>query len=156
MDDYLVLKQKLRSLADAAKGGPGYFDEPDGKDCFGKTACTTKVGTALGLTASIYAYLLQYGKLTPAQGLIQGASITLTMAAVGAVFGATTCAVTAARGKERRMNYFIGGCASGAVFGVRSHSYGMGVGMCVSLGSIAAIYKQGLMANWPNQFTLEK
>ncbi|XP_070563128.1 NADH dehydrogenase [ubiquinone] 1 alpha subcomplex subunit 11-like [Ptychodera flava] len=130
----------------------GYFDEPDGKDCLGKTTLTTQVGTVIGLTSSMYAFLFKYGRMTAVQGLVQGTNITLTMAALGAVFGATTCAVSAARGKDSRLNYFIGGCTTGALLGVKTHSYAMGFGMCAGLGSLAAIYKHGVLEDWPNMF----
>ncbi|XP_002732643.1 NADH dehydrogenase [ubiquinone] 1 alpha subcomplex subunit 11-like [Saccoglossus kowalevskii] len=126
-----------------------YFKEPDGKDCLGKTAFTTKVATAGGLASSMYAYLFKYGKLTPVQGLINGGNITLTMAALGAVFGATTCISTSVRGKDGRLNYFIGGCTTGALLGVKAHSYAVGFGACAGFGISAALYKHGKMEDWP-------
>ncbi|OXB59985.1 hypothetical protein ASZ78_008121 [Callipepla squamata] len=51
------------------------------------------------------------------------ASDTVTMAMLGAVFGLTTCLSAQVREEpESPLDYFIGGCATGAVVGARGKS----------------------------------
>ncbi|KAJ7308416.1 hypothetical protein JRQ81_008961 [Phrynocephalus forsythii] len=77
------------------------------------------------------------------------ASSTLTMAAVGAIFGAATC--TASHLREDRddpWNYFIGGCAAGTMFGARTHNFALGTYSCVVLGTAASLVKMGKLEGW--------
>ncbi|KAF7243105.1 Excitatory amino acid transporter 4 [Varanus komodoensis] len=58
---------------------------------------------------------------TALQSFQKAASATVTMATLGAVFGATTCLTAELRdAPDDPLNYFIGGCVSGAVLGARA------------------------------------
>ncbi|XP_009878915.1 PREDICTED: NADH dehydrogenase [ubiquinone] 1 alpha subcomplex subunit 11 [Charadrius vociferus] len=68
---------------------------------------------------------------------------------LGAVFGVTTCLSAQIREEpESPLNYFIGGCATGAVLGARAHSYMTGTTACLGFGITAALMKIGNKEGW--------
>ncbi|XP_043946562.1 NADH dehydrogenase [ubiquinone] 1 alpha subcomplex subunit 11 [Protopterus annectens] len=126
----------------------GYWDIEDGSDCFQKTWITTKWGTVLGLVGSAY-HIVAFQPKTAMQAAERAAAGTLTMAAMGAIFGMTTCMSAQLREKpDDPWNYFAGGCASGILLGVRTHSYMTGTSLCLALGTVAALTKIGKMEGW--------
>uniref|UniRef100_A0A8C0HQW8 NADH dehydrogenase [ubiquinone] 1 alpha subcomplex subunit 11 n=1 Tax=Buteo japonicus TaxID=224669 RepID=A0A8C0HQW8_9AVES len=73
----------------------------------------------------------------------------LFTATLGAVFGVTTCLSAQIREEpEDPLNYFIGGCATGAVLGARVHSYMTGTMACLGFGITAALMKIGNKEGW--------
>ncbi|XP_010226664.1 PREDICTED: NADH dehydrogenase [ubiquinone] 1 alpha subcomplex subunit 11, partial [Tinamus guttatus] len=75
--------------------------------------------------------------------------LPLSAATLGAVFGVTTCLSAQIREKpDDPLNYFIGGCATGAVLGARVHSYMTGTTACVGFGIAAALMKIGKNEGW--------
>ncbi|XP_025049825.1 NADH dehydrogenase [ubiquinone] 1 alpha subcomplex subunit 11 [Alligator sinensis] len=71
------------------------------------------------------------------------------MATVGAVFGLTTCFSAQIREKpDDPLNYFIGGCTSGMLFGARAHSFTIGTSACAGLGILAALIKVSKNEGW--------
>ncbi|XP_067871933.1 NADH dehydrogenase [ubiquinone] 1 alpha subcomplex subunit 11 [Heterodontus francisci] len=126
----------------------GYWDAGDGEECPSKTWETTRAGAGLGLVGSAY-HIVALPPTNVAEAVQRAANGTLTMAALGAIFGVTTCLTAQLRGTEDDpLNYFIGGCASGVLLGVRAHSYMTGTTACLSLGVIAALTKMGKMEGW--------
>ncbi|CAI5799225.1 Complex I-B14.7 [Podarcis lilfordi] len=125
-----------------------YWDIPEGTDCGRKTWLTTRLGAILGLVGS--AYRLALFPSETALGAFQRATTgTVTMATLGAVFGVTTCLSAQLRDNpEDPKNYFIGGCASGAIWGARAHSFATGTAACVGLGSAAFLAKIGKKEGW--------
>ncbi|KAM9242999.1 NADH dehydrogenase [ubiquinone] 1 alpha subcomplex subunit 11 isoform 2-T2 [Dugong dugon] len=76
-------------------------------------------------------------------------SIGGATAAIGAIFGVTSCVSAQVREKpDDPLNYFIGGCAGGLTLGARMHSYGMGTASCVCMGTAAALVKMGQLEGW--------
>lgn len=74
---------------------------------------------------------------------------TFTAAAIGAIFGLTSCISAQVREKpDDPLNYFIGGCAGGLTLGARTHSYGIGAAACAYMGTIAALVKMGQLEGW--------
>ncbi|XP_009693262.1 PREDICTED: NADH dehydrogenase [ubiquinone] 1 alpha subcomplex subunit 11 [Cariama cristata] len=70
-------------------------------------------------------------------------------ATLGAVFGLTTCLSAQVREEpDDPLNYFIGGCATGAVLGARAHSYMTGTTACLGFGITAALVKIGKKEGW--------
>ncbi|XP_009876916.1 PREDICTED: NADH dehydrogenase [ubiquinone] 1 alpha subcomplex subunit 11, partial [Apaloderma vittatum] len=81
--------------------------------------------------------------------LQMAASDSVTMATLGAVFGLTTCLSAQVREEtESPLDYFIGGCATGAVLGARAHSYMTGTTACLGFGITAALMKIGNKEGW--------
>ncbi|XP_009987213.1 PREDICTED: NADH dehydrogenase [ubiquinone] 1 alpha subcomplex subunit 11 [Tauraco erythrolophus] len=68
---------------------------------------------------------------------------------LGAVFGVTTCLSAQIREEpDDPLNYFIGGCATGALLGARAHSYMTGTTACLGFGITAALMKIGNKEGW--------
>uniref|UniRef100_A0AAV2L488 NADH dehydrogenase [ubiquinone] 1 alpha subcomplex subunit 11 n=1 Tax=Knipowitschia caucasica TaxID=637954 RepID=A0AAV2L488_KNICA len=98
----------------------GYWNAPEGTACVEKTWITTKLGTAIGLVGSAY-HIVAFQPETTMAALQRATTATVTMASLGAIFGMATCLSAQARGEaDDPLNYFIGGCASGAFLGARS------------------------------------
>ncbi|XP_044289793.1 NADH dehydrogenase [ubiquinone] 1 alpha subcomplex subunit 11 [Varanus komodoensis] len=86
---------------------------------------------------------------TALQSFQKAASATVTMATLGAVFGATTCLTAELRdAPDDPLNYFIGGCVSGAVLGARAHSFATGSTACAGFGILAALFKISKKEGW--------
>ncbi|XP_015741946.2 NADH dehydrogenase [ubiquinone] 1 alpha subcomplex subunit 11 [Coturnix japonica] len=126
----------------------GYWDGPEGERCPERTWLSTRVGAAAGLLGSAYRIIL----LRPGSALAalqMAASDTVTMATLGAVFGVTTCISAQLRDEhDSPLDYFIGGCTTGAVLGARAHSYMTGTVACLGLGTAAALMKIGNKEGW--------
>uniref|UniRef100_A0A8D2LCP9 NADH dehydrogenase [ubiquinone] 1 alpha subcomplex subunit 11 n=1 Tax=Varanus komodoensis TaxID=61221 RepID=A0A8D2LCP9_VARKO len=73
----------------------------------------------------------------------------VSTATLGAVFGATTCLTAELRdAPDDPLNYFIGGCVSGAVLGARAHSFATGSTACAGFGILAALFKISKKEGW--------
>ncbi|XP_009081220.1 PREDICTED: NADH dehydrogenase [ubiquinone] 1 alpha subcomplex subunit 11, partial [Acanthisitta chloris] len=78
-----------------------------------------------------------------------GTPNSVTVATLGAVFGLSTCLSAQVREKpDDPLNYFIGGCAAGALVGARAHNYLTGTTACVGFGVTAALMKIGNKEGW--------
>ncbi|PNJ18395.1 LOW QUALITY PROTEIN: NDUFA11 isoform 1 [Pongo abelii] len=96
-----------------------YWDIPDGTDCHRKAYSTTSIASVAGLTAAAYRVTLNPPG-TFLEGVAKVGQYTFTAAAVGAVFGLTTCISAQVREKpDDPLNYFLGGCAGGLTLGAR-------------------------------------
>ncbi|XP_063003144.1 NADH dehydrogenase [ubiquinone] 1 alpha subcomplex subunit 11 isoform X2 [Elgaria multicarinata webbii] len=126
----------------------GYWDTPEGTDCPRKAWLAGRLGAALGLIGSVYNIVL-YPPDTTMESFKKATTATVTMATLGAVFGATTCISAQIReAPDDPLNYLIGGCASGVVLGARAHSFATGTTACVGFGVVAALIKIGKLEGW--------
>uniref|UniRef100_A0A2K5WBY0 NADH dehydrogenase [ubiquinone] 1 alpha subcomplex subunit 11 n=1 Tax=Macaca fascicularis TaxID=9541 RepID=A0A2K5WBY0_MACFA len=99
-----------------------YWDIPDGTDCHRKAYATTSIASVAGLTAAAYRVILNPPG-TFLEGVAKVGQYTFTAAAVGAVFGLTSCISAQVREKpDDPLNYFLGGCAGGLTLGARSET----------------------------------
>ncbi|KAG7164526.1 NADH dehydrogenase [ubiquinone] 1 alpha subcomplex subunit 11-like [Homarus americanus] len=104
----------------------GYADHPDGQECFEKVfACTKYSGFAATYMKS-----------------------TIPAAAAGATFATVSCVSTNLRGKDDKINYFLGGAAAGGVFGIAARTFRVGVPLGFFLGFAAIIYKDSKDEGW--------
>ncbi|XP_036590713.1 NADH dehydrogenase [ubiquinone] 1 alpha subcomplex subunit 11 [Trichosurus vulpecula] len=125
-----------------------YWDAPDGTECHRKTYVTTKMGAAIGLVASAY-HLVFVPPESSAEAVLRAGKFTFSMAAIGAIFGITSCVSAQIREKpDDPLNYFFGGCAAGMTLGARMHSYTSGAAACVYMGTAAALLKAGKLEGW--------
>uniref|UniRef100_A0A0D9RBR2 NADH dehydrogenase [ubiquinone] 1 alpha subcomplex subunit 11 n=1 Tax=Chlorocebus sabaeus TaxID=60711 RepID=A0A0D9RBR2_CHLSB len=125
-----------------------YWEIPDGTDCHRKAYATTSVASVAGLTAAAYRVTLNPPG-TFLEGVAKVGQYTFTAAAVGAVFGLTSCISAQVREKpDDPLNYFLGGCAGGLTLGARTHNYGIGASACVFLGIVASLVKMGRLEGW--------
>uniref|UniRef100_A0A8D2DR99 NADH dehydrogenase [ubiquinone] 1 alpha subcomplex subunit 11 n=1 Tax=Sciurus vulgaris TaxID=55149 RepID=A0A8D2DR99_SCIVU len=125
-----------------------YTDIADGTECHRKAYASTSIGGAVGLIWSAYSVTLR-----PPDSILEGVArtgrYTFTAAAIGAVFGITSCVSAQVREKpDDPLNYFLGGCAGGLTLGVRTHSYGTAAAGCVYMGTVAALFKMGQLEGW--------
>ncbi|MXQ83902.1 hypothetical protein E5288_WYG002432 [Bos mutus] len=125
-----------------------YWDIPEGTECHRKTYATTSIGGAAGLVVSAYSVALK----TPTsflEGVARTGRYTFTAAAIGAIFGLTSCISAQVREKpDDPLNYLIGGCAGGLILGARTRSYGIGAAACAYMGLTAALVKMGQLEGW--------
>uniref|UniRef100_A0A2K6M0R3 NADH dehydrogenase [ubiquinone] 1 alpha subcomplex subunit 11 n=1 Tax=Rhinopithecus bieti TaxID=61621 RepID=A0A2K6M0R3_RHIBE len=92
----------------------------DGTDCHRKAYTTTSIASVAGLTAAAYRVTLNPPG-TFLEGVAKVGQYTFTAAAIGAVFGLTSCISAQVREKpDDPLNYFLGGCAGGLTLGARS------------------------------------
>ncbi|XP_028014966.1 NADH dehydrogenase [ubiquinone] 1 alpha subcomplex subunit 11 [Eptesicus fuscus] len=125
-----------------------YWDIPDGTECHRKAYASTSITGAVGLITSAYSVALK-----PPDSFLEGVArtgrYTFTAAAIGAVFGITSCVSAQVRQKpDDPLNYFFGGCAGGLTLGARTHSYGIGAAACVYMGIAASLVKMGKLEGW--------
>ncbi|KAI4583974.1 hypothetical protein MJG53_007253 [Ovis ammon polii x Ovis aries] len=125
-----------------------YWDIPEGTECHRKTYAATSIGGASGLVVSAYSVALK----TPTsflEGVARTGRYTFTAAAIGAIFGLTSCISAQVREKpDDPLNYLIGGCAGGLTLGARTRSYGIGAAACAYMGLTAALVKMGQLEGW--------
>uniref|UniRef100_A0A2K5IE68 NADH dehydrogenase [ubiquinone] 1 alpha subcomplex subunit 11 n=1 Tax=Colobus angolensis palliatus TaxID=336983 RepID=A0A2K5IE68_COLAP len=96
-----------------------YWDIPDGTDCHRKAYTTTSIASVAGLATAAYRVTLNPPG-TFLEGVAKVGQYTFTAAAVGAVFGLTSCISAQVREKpDDPLNYFLGGCAGGLTLGAR-------------------------------------
>ncbi|XP_005405809.1 PREDICTED: NADH dehydrogenase [ubiquinone] 1 alpha subcomplex subunit 11 [Chinchilla lanigera] len=125
-----------------------YTDIPDGTDCHRKAYASTTIGGAVGLVASAYS-LIHRPPGSTLEGVARAGRYTFTAAAIGAVFGLTSCISAQVRERpDDPLNYFLGGCAGGLTLGARMHNYGIAAGGCVYMGAVAALVKMGQLEGW--------
>ncbi|XP_004714400.3 NADH dehydrogenase [ubiquinone] 1 alpha subcomplex subunit 11 [Echinops telfairi] len=97
-----------------------YWDIPDGTECHRKAFASTSITGTIGLVASAYSLALNPPG-TFLEGLARAGRYTFTAAAIGAMFGLSSCITAQVRDEpDDPLNYFIGGCAGGLTLGARS------------------------------------
>ncbi|XP_033636554.1 NADH dehydrogenase [ubiquinone] 1 alpha subcomplex subunit 11-like [Asterias rubens] len=127
--------------------GIARIDNLDGKEPIRNVLNTTAVGGAAGIAYSGTNLVMFFPK-TFGEAVGRSLTHTATFAMMGAVFGAGTTISASVRGKDDLYNYFIGGCLSGVMLGAKTHSYPIGSGACVGLGSLAAFSKLWHRQGW--------
>ncbi|XP_015359326.1 NADH dehydrogenase [ubiquinone] 1 alpha subcomplex subunit 11 [Marmota marmota marmota] len=124
-----------RSRPDTPPGGP-------------EQAATPQRGRGSGLIWSVYS-VTHRPPDSVLEGVARAGRYTFTAAAIGAVFGITSCFSAQVRGKpDDPLNYFLGGCAGGLTLGARTHNYGIAAAGCVYMGTAAALFKMGQLEGW--------
>ncbi|KAM5189341.1 NADH dehydrogenase [ubiquinone] 1 alpha subcomplex subunit 11 [Callospermophilus lateralis] len=125
-----------------------FLDIPDGTECHRKAYASTGIGGAVGLIWSVYS-VIHRPPDSVLEGVARAGRYTFTAAAIGAVFGITSCFSAQVRGKpDDPLNYFLGGCAGGLTLGARTHNYGIAAAGCVYMGTAAALFKMGQLEGW--------
>uniref|UniRef100_A0A9J8B1A0 NADH dehydrogenase [ubiquinone] 1 alpha subcomplex subunit 11 n=1 Tax=Cyprinus carpio carpio TaxID=630221 RepID=A0A9J8B1A0_CYPCA len=121
---------------------------PPSMACFIKHSFMCYCCCSAGLVGSAY-HIVAFPPETAVEALARATSGTVTMAAMGAIFGMATCLSAQAReAPDDPTNYFIGGCASGIFLGARTHSAITGTTACFGLGTLAMFTKIGKKEGW--------
>jgi NADH dehydrogenase (ubiquinone) 1 alpha subcomplex subunit 11 len=76
------------------------------------------------------------------------AHFTVPFVGMAAAFTATTCVATNFRHKNDKLNYFMGGVASGAIYGAWRGSAVSGFLACLALGTAGVVKKMSLDEGW--------
>ncbi|XP_061388986.1 NADH dehydrogenase [ubiquinone] 1 alpha subcomplex subunit 11-like [Musca vetustissima] len=126
----------------------GYYDKPEGQDLFGKMVATNTYAATAGLAWSTVDVLM----LTHPKGylptLARFAYNTGPMMGMASAFTLATYLSTNVRGKDDRLNYFIGGFAAGGVFGAWRRSHVAGLVMGLFFGIAGVIKKTSIQEGW--------
>ncbi|XP_030386759.1 NADH dehydrogenase [ubiquinone] 1 alpha subcomplex subunit 11 [Scaptodrosophila lebanonensis] len=126
----------------------GYYDAPEGEDAFGKIVAINKYAAITGLAWSTVdvltlsktqGYLPTLGRFAYNTGPLMGMATAFTL---------TTLAATNARGKDDKINYFLGGFAAGGVFGAWKHNHVAGLCAGLFLGIAGVIKKMSIEQGW--------
>ncbi|KDR18623.1 NADH dehydrogenase [ubiquinone] 1 alpha subcomplex subunit 11 [Zootermopsis nevadensis] len=128
--------------------GYSYYDTPDGEDCFKKLLYTARIAAVSGVIVSVVDVRL----FSRTQGfyptVARFAHFTFPFIGMAAAFTATTCIATSARHKDDKLNYFLGGCVAGGVFGAWRKSILAGFTGSLILGALAVAKKVSLEEGW--------
>lgn len=125
-----------------------YYDTPEGQDCFPKLLYTTKYAAIAGIGVSTLDVLMYSRPQGYFQTVARFAHFTAPFVGIAAAFTATTCLANTIRHKDDKLNYFMGGCASGAVFGAWRRSGYAGFIACLAFGGAAMLKKLSLEEGW--------
>lgn len=125
-----------------------YFDTPDGHDTFKKLECLMKpiLPSAIGiglfdiiLVSKPKGYLPTIGRLM---------YVSSPFLAAGATFVFVTNGVASVRNKDDKLNWFLGGFATGTVFGAWRRNAMMGFNLGMAFGFIAFLRKLAAQNNF--------
>lgn len=125
-----------------------YYDTPMGEDVFKKLWVSGRIAGAAGLlisTCDVMLYSYPKGYL---QTMGRYIYITGPFIATAAAFTTTANMLASARGKDDRLNYFLGGVAAGTIIGTWRKSLMVGFAFSVAFGVMGIVRKDALDNNW--------
>lgn len=124
-----------------------YFDSPDGHDTFKKVQCLMKptifISGAIGLFDVVClsqpkGYLPTIGRLMYVSSPFIAATTTFVLVSNG---------LGSVRNKDDKLNWFVGGFATGTIFGAWRRSGMMGFNLGMALGLVALLRKMAVEQN---------
>ncbi|CAG9795943.1 unnamed protein product [Diatraea saccharalis] len=125
-----------------------YYDTPEGQDIFKKVFVTSKYAALAGLGAASFDVLMY----SHPQGILNTTGRIMwyigPLVGMATAFTVTTNVAQNIRGKNDKINYFLGGLAAGSVFGAWQRSITIGVPAGIILGAAAIIKKTGIDEGW--------
>lgn len=125
-----------------------YYDTPEGQDIFRKTFVTSKYAAISGLAFATFDVLM----FSHPKGFVNTVGrygyLVGPLVGMAAAFTVTTNAAQNYRGKNDKLNYFLGGSAAGAICGAWLRSATLGVPAALFFGAIAVIKKTGVDEGW--------
>ncbi|XP_060805538.1 NADH dehydrogenase [ubiquinone] 1 alpha subcomplex subunit 11 [Amyelois transitella] len=125
-----------------------YYDTPEGSDIFKKTFVTSKYAALSGIAYASFDVLMFSHPTGILNTLGRYAYIVGPMMGMATAFTVTANAAQNIRGKNDKINYFLGGVAAGSIFGAWQRSVTVGVPAAVVLGVAAVIKKTGVDEGW--------
>uniref|UniRef100_A0A1L8EBD7 NADH dehydrogenase [ubiquinone] 1 alpha subcomplex subunit 11 n=1 Tax=Haematobia irritans TaxID=7368 RepID=A0A1L8EBD7_HAEIR len=126
----------------------GYYDKPEGQDCFGKMVATNTYAATAGLAWSTVDVLMLSHPKGYLPTLARFAYNTGPMMGMASAFTLATYMATNVRGKDDRFNYFLGGFAAGGVYGAWRRSHVAGLVMGLFFGLAGVIKKTSIQEGW--------
>ena len=125
-----------------------YFDHPDGTDASGKMIATNKYAIGTGLAWSTVDVLMLSKPQGYASTLARYAYFTGPLIGMATAFTMVTYFATNVRGKDDKLNYFLGGMAAGGVLGSWRRSAFAGFGFGVIFGVAGMVKKLSKEEGW--------
>lgn len=132
-----------------------YFDTPDGEDIAQKLWYVLKPATIFGLGWATMDVMLYSHPKGYFQTLGRYAYIAAPAIGMASSFVLATNAAANIRKKDDKLNWVIGGCAAGSVFGIWRKSTIRGFGACAVFSLAALVKKSALQYGWvliPDKF----
>lgn len=125
-----------------------YFDSPDGQDIFKKLQCLMKptILTAVGIGFADIVLVSKPKGYLPTIGRLM--YISSPILAASATFVLTTNGVASIRNKDDKLNWFMGGFATGTVFGALKRSGMLGFNLGMAFGFLAFLKKMAVENNF--------
>lgn len=125
-----------------------YYDTPEGQDIFMKTFAASKYAAMAGLAAATLDVLMY----SHPQGFVNTAGRVAwfvgPMVGVAASFVVTTNALQNIRGKNDKINYFVGGAVAGSILAAWQKAPVAAVPAAVVLGLAAIVKKTSVEEGW--------
>lgn len=125
-----------------------YFDTPDGQDTFKKLECLMKpmLPTAVGIGLFDIIFVSKPKGYLPTIGRLMYVSSPILAASATFVF--VTNGMASVRNKDDRLNWFMGGFATGTIFGAWRRSGMMGFNLGMAFGFFAFLRKMAIQSNF--------
>lgn len=125
-----------------------YYDTPEGQDIYKKVFVTSKYAAITGLGVATFDVLMYSHPKGIFNTVNRYAFFMGPMVGMAAAFTVTANAAQNIREKNDVWNYFLGGVASGAVFGAWNKTVAGAVPMALVLGAIGMLKKTAIDNDW--------
>ncbi|CAG4989556.1 unnamed protein product [Colias eurytheme] len=121
-----------------------YYDTPEGQDIFKKTIATSKNAVLASIPLATFDVLLYSHPKGFFNTALRYGSYFGTAVGMATAFTLTTNIAQNVRGKNDRLNYFMGGAAAGMVFSALRKIPLLTLPMSIVLGCAAVAKKEGI------------
>lgn len=125
-----------------------YYDTPEGSDIFKKTFVTSKYAAIAGFGAASFDVLMYSHPKGAVKTIGRYAWYLGPLVGMATAFTLTANVSQNIRGKNDKLNYFLGGLAAGSIFGTWARSITVGVPAALLLGAVAVVKKTGVDEGW--------
>lgn len=125
-----------------------YFDTPDGEDLLQKLLVVLKPTALAALGFSTIDVMLYSHPKGYLQTIGRYAYISVPLISMASAFVVTTNMCANIRKKDDKINWVIGACAAGAIFGVWRRSPQMGFAACAAFSGVALIKKEAVQQGY--------
>lgn len=121
-----------------------YYDSPEGQDIFLKTVATSKYAALTGLVMGSYDVLMYTKPTGFPNTLARYAYFVGPLVGMATAFTVTANVTKNLRGKNDKLNYFLGGAVAGAIYSTWQKAPVLAVPAMVILGAAAMIKKTAI------------
>ena len=150
----------------------GYYDSPEGEECFQKMGYLTKNAALFGESSKNKIFNLVYTPnnnnfdsiagvfvatgdilfISHPKGYLKTAGrfvyYTVPLSAMAAAFAATSCVANTVRGKDDPLNYVIGGLSSAAIMGAWKQCVTTGIRAGIVFSLAGYLKKKSIQEGW--------
>lgn len=125
-----------------------YYDSPEGKDIFLKTVTTSKYAALAGLVYGSYDVLMYSRTVGILNTVGRYGFIIGPLVGMATAFTVTSNVATNIRGKNDKLNYFLGGIVAGSIFSAWQKAPVLAVPAAMALGAAAVVKKTAVDAGY--------